>query len=101
MKTPKSFSDNLKKKIITEDMLGACIYSVNKRAKNFRDNINALYSDLDHVRALYGPTGIQYHQAFSITSIQTRDPILNNTRQAGPVGYVLSLKQGFMSLCLS
>lgn len=60
MKTPKSFSDNLKKKIITEDMLGACIYSVNKRAKNFRDNINALYSDLDHVRALYGPTGIQY-----------------------------------------
>ena len=37
MKTPKSFTENIKKNIITEEMLGAALYSVNKRAKNCRD----------------------------------------------------------------
>ena len=60
MKTPKSFSDNVKNNIITEDILGACIYSVNKRAKNYRDNVHALYADLDSVKSHYGSTGVDY-----------------------------------------
>lgn len=37
MQTPKEWSENLKNSIITEEMLGAAAYSVNKRAKNCRD----------------------------------------------------------------
>lgn len=37
MKTPKSYSDNLKAGVITDDMLAKCLFSVNKRAKNCRD----------------------------------------------------------------
>lgn len=37
MRTPKEYSDNLKNGIITEAMLVDCLYSVNKRAKNYRD----------------------------------------------------------------
>ncbi len=37
MKTPKKYSDNLKKRIINQDMLRDCLFSVNKRAKNYRD----------------------------------------------------------------
>ena len=38
MRTPKEYTDNIKKGIITRDMLSNCLYSVNKRAKNYRDN---------------------------------------------------------------
>lgn len=38
MRTPKEYTDNIKKGIITKDMLSNCLYSVNKRAKNYRDN---------------------------------------------------------------
>ena len=37
LKTPKQYNDNLKNKIITEEMFSDCLYSVNKRAKNYRD----------------------------------------------------------------
>ena len=37
MKTPKHYNDNLKNNIITEEMFSDCLYSVNKRAKNYRD----------------------------------------------------------------
>ena len=37
MRTPKEYSDNLKNGIITEAMLVDCLYSANKRAKNYRD----------------------------------------------------------------
>lgn len=37
MKTPKEYTKNLNNHIITEDMIADCLYSVNKRAKNFRD----------------------------------------------------------------
>ena len=37
MKTPKEYSDNLSNHIITKRMLVDCLYSVNKRAKNYRD----------------------------------------------------------------
>lgn len=38
MRTPKSYTDNLAKGIITKTMLSDCLFSVNKRAKNYRDN---------------------------------------------------------------
>lgn len=37
MRTPKDYTDNIKKGIITKEMLSDCLYSVNKRAKNCRD----------------------------------------------------------------
>lgn len=37
MRTPKECTDNIKKGIITTSMLEAALYSVNKRAKNYRD----------------------------------------------------------------
>lgn len=37
METPKIYTNNLKEGIITMEMLGASLYSVNKRAKNCRD----------------------------------------------------------------
>lgn len=37
MKTPKHYTENLKNKLITTEMLSDCLYSVNKRAKNCRD----------------------------------------------------------------
>lgn len=37
MIVPNSFKNNLNQNIITEDMLEAALYSVNKRAKNYRD----------------------------------------------------------------
>lgn len=38
MRTPIDYSRNLKSGIVTKDMLASCLYSVNKRAKNARDN---------------------------------------------------------------
>ena len=37
MRTPKEYNNNMKNGIITMEMLGDCIFSVNKRAKNCRD----------------------------------------------------------------
>ena len=37
MDIPEIFNQNLEKNIITEDMLGAALFSLNKRAKNYRD----------------------------------------------------------------
>lgn len=37
MRTPKEYTDNLKNGIITTAMLNDCLYSMNKRAKNYRD----------------------------------------------------------------
>lgn len=37
MQTPKEYTNNLKNGIVTETMLSDCIYSCNKRAKNWRD----------------------------------------------------------------
>ena len=38
MRTPKEYTQNLKQKIITKQMLSDCIYSINNRALNSRDN---------------------------------------------------------------
>ena len=39
MRTPKKYSDLIKKKEITNKIIAECIYSVNKRAKNYRDKM--------------------------------------------------------------
>ena len=39
MRTPKKYSDLLKRKELTNAIIAECIYSVNKRAKNYRDKI--------------------------------------------------------------
>lgn len=43
MKTPKLFKENLKKGIITEEMLELVLFSLNKRAKNSRDKKQQYY----------------------------------------------------------
>ena len=43
MKTNKEYKDNLKNKIITSDMLYDSLFSLNKRAKNCRDQKNRYY----------------------------------------------------------
>ncbi|MFS9320984.1 hypothetical protein [Streptococcus infantis] len=39
MRTPKKYNDLIKNKEITNKIIAECIYSVNKRAKNYRDKI--------------------------------------------------------------
>ena len=39
MRTPKKYSDLIKNKEITNKIIAECIYSVNKRAKNYRDKM--------------------------------------------------------------
>ena len=39
MSTPKRYTDLIKNKKITNQIIAECIYSVNKRAKNYRDKI--------------------------------------------------------------
>ncbi|MCY6354348.1 hypothetical protein [Clostridium sp. ZS2-4] len=43
MRTSKIFTDNLKKRIITMEMLELALYSINKRAKNCRDKKQEYY----------------------------------------------------------
>lgn len=38
MKTPREYTDSLKNGIITDEMIDSALWSVNKRAKNWRDN---------------------------------------------------------------
>jgi len=39
MRTPKRYTDLIKNKKITNQIIAECIYSVNKRAKNYRDKM--------------------------------------------------------------
>ena len=39
MKTPKLYNELINKKKITNEIIAECIYSVNKRAKDYRDKI--------------------------------------------------------------
>lgn len=42
MKTPKEYTDNLKKGIITDEMACNVLFSYSKRAKNYRDRIRGI-----------------------------------------------------------
>lgn len=48
MRTPKEFTQNLKDNIITEEMLDAALWSVNKRAKNWRDKKRSYKHGFDY-----------------------------------------------------
>lgn len=39
MKTPKLYNDLINEKKITNEIIAECVYSVNKRAKKYRDKI--------------------------------------------------------------
>ena len=39
MKTPKLYNDLINEKKITNEIIAECVYSANKRAKNYRDKI--------------------------------------------------------------
>lgn len=58
MRTPKEYTQNLKQKIITKQMLADCLYSVNKRAKNCRDSE---YKYTHYVQDHYGNAN-KYHR---------------------------------------
>lgn len=47
MKTPKEYTNNIKNKMITAEMLADCIYSVNQRSKNYRDNVEKYKDEYD------------------------------------------------------
>ena len=55
MRTPKEYSEFLKKGIVTGDMLSDAIFSVNKRAKNYRDKVR------EYRRASRGGFDFGYH----------------------------------------
>ena len=44
MRTPKEYTNYLKEHVITNEMLASCLFSVNKRAKNCRDQERAYRS---------------------------------------------------------
>lgn len=45
MRTPKNYTQLVNDKKITNEMIAECIYSVNKRAKNYRDKIRKYKAD--------------------------------------------------------
>ena len=53
MQTPKEYINNLNNKIITESMLEQCLFSVNKRAKNYRDKAKVYYKEIKNNYYLY------------------------------------------------
>ena len=48
MKTPKYMIEAIQNKVITEEILGACTYSCNKRAKNCRDKEQEYRTQFDY-----------------------------------------------------
>lgn len=48
MKTPKYMIEAIQNKVITEEILGACAYSCNKRAKNCRDKEQEYRTQFDY-----------------------------------------------------
>lgn len=45
MRTPQNYTQSVNDKKITNEMIAECIYSVNKRAKNYRDKIRKYKAD--------------------------------------------------------
>lgn len=71
MKTPKNYVDNLKKNIITTDMVKDCAYSVNKRAKNCRDKIREYRAYSKEYRELYGYSYDKFHTIENYKATET------------------------------
>ena len=48
MKTPNLYKELINEKKITNEIIAECIYSVNKRAKNYRDKIKEYKNGRSH-----------------------------------------------------
>jgi len=78
MRTPKAFNENLKKKIITAEMLKNCLFSVNKRAKNCRDQerkYRELNRSYNHKYDKYG--NVEKYQNQKIQYYEMKDKMLS------------------------
>ena len=73
MKTPSEYTNNLKKHIITSQMLLDCLYSSNKRAKNWRDKEreyrNSKYDIYDNEEKARTQKEMYYSQKETMLSI--------------------------------
>ena len=64
MKTPTTYQANIRNRIITKEMLGDCIFSVNKRAKNCRDKAREYKSRLYWNHYLWGSSLPDYQEKY-------------------------------------
>ena len=68
MKTPKNYTDNLKKNIITADMLGDCLVSVDARADNYGEQLYKwryffrYYTNVGHIEDSYKEKRAEYFE---------------------------------------
>lgn len=98
MRTPKQWSENIKKGIITDEMLESALFSVNKRAKNYRDKkreyshyhyamydyseqaenkMNEMYSKKDKLLSLIPPVCIhvEYQNSHNTKRVEIGDSV--------------------------
>lgn len=98
MRTPKQWSENVRKGIITDEMLESALFSVNKRAKNYRDKkreyshyryaiydyseqaenkMNEMYSKKDKLLSLIPPVCIhvEYQNSHSTDRVEIGDNV--------------------------
>ena len=61
MRTPCIYTKKLKEKVITKDMLLDCLFSVNKRAKNFRDKERELKEKISEMKRWNSHYYDKYH----------------------------------------
>lgn len=61
MRTPCIYTKKLKEKVITKDMLLDCLFSVNKRAKNFRDKERELKEKIAEMKRWNSHYYDKYH----------------------------------------
>ena len=79
MKTPNEYMRNIKNRIITDDMLEGCLYSVNKRAKNCRDKVREYKHILmqSNYHALYMGNNIEKYEQKREAYYAKKDRILS------------------------
>lgn len=74
MKTPKYMIEAIQNKVITEEILGACTYSCNKRAKNCRDKAREYrhgYGCRKYIRSYKESKDNYYHMKDTFLSLVT------------------------------
>lgn len=83
MKTLNKWKTNLKNNIVTEEMLSECLFSVNKRAKNCRDNKKSYqYDNLYHNYEKYESKEKEYY-SIKETLLSYVQPICIHKEQLG------------------
>ncbi len=71
MKTKKTYLENVKNGIITEEMLSECLFSVNKRAKNCRDKAKIYRHQYDYAQKYIEQRDKYYEQKEILLSVVT------------------------------